>query len=284
MTIRRHPLPQQPASAPPAPDCDLPPPAEAGRVYNPPHPLWGIAFLFCVALALLWGALRTPTAGSWPKSLSIAYAGLCVCLGGVVHFVELVELRHVPAKLGLRRPSLRWMGVALLASAGACFAVATGHPAAGGLRDGTMDTRAHDITMHVPTGTLVAMLALGALWHEGFCRGYAFRALMRRHGFWISAGIAAPLGALLLFFLASIATSRGFSAVTLEVPLAFALSQLFESAQSLWPCVLVRFALLLALFAGAVWPAAVAFVVVWAAMLLAARRASRRMEPESLLG
>ena len=267
MTIRRHPLPPHVAAALDERHCDAPPP-EAGRRYNPPHPIYGIVFLFLVAMALLLGASR----GDGPGPLSrfgCAYAALLVCLCGAVHFLEGVEPSHLPAKLGLRRPPLAWISLGAAASLGAGFAVATGHLGTSGLH--ASQGASHPFS----AAALVAMLGLAALWQEGFCRGYCFAGLMRRHGFVLAATSAGVISVAFTLFLAPMAFAHGSLATSLlELLLSVAQAQLFWSSQNLWPCLLVRVSVLLALFCGAYWPMGAAAAVLWIAAVCVARRAS----------
>ena len=248
------PLPLFGRTAPPP--CDTPP-ADAGSLYTPAHPLYGIVFLYAVSETLLWGA-RTNATGAAART-SFAQAALGICLLGAVHYLEGVDLRHAPAKLGARRISGAWMSVAALAALPAWVALVQGEARAG--RAG-----------------LVTLLgaALAAVWQEGFYRGFVFRGLMRRHGFVLSAAVAATL-------LAGESVLAGVQGRTtpsacvrlgiLELPLSFALCALFGLSGSLWPGVLVRFAVLAAAAApGAVWPLGPVALLLWILLAAIGRR------------
>ncbi|UCE03371.1 MAG: hypothetical protein JSW67_04045 [Candidatus Latescibacterota bacterium] len=225
------------------------PPPEAGRVHKPPHPIFAILFLYVVAEAVLWGALAAVSETN--ARLAIAYAALCFCIVSATHWIESVEMRHVPAKLGLRRTSARWWGIALLVAAPGALTAAASAPApqSGGAWRWL---------------ALLSLLLWGALWQEIFFRGFVFRRLMGRHGFLASAATAAFLLALavLLERAAAAPALPAYSPVValLELPLGFGLCQLFwMNGQSVWPGVVIRVALLAALWiARAVWPFALA--------------------------
>jgi hypothetical protein len=248
VTIRRHPLPPQHAAALSKQNCDTPPP-EAGRLDRPPHPLLGILFLFVLSEAVLFGALGGPHLF---QRLVLSYGALFLCLVGAVHWVERVELRHVPATLGLRLPHWRWLAAASAASLPAWIAIATGHLRLGGEKNQPVEA--------LP---LAAALGLASLWLEGFCRGYAFRGLMRRYGFVLSAGTASLLGvgSFLLPWSFTLSGATTTAAPLLELFLSMSLAQLDWASESVWPCVLIRFSTLLALFSGACWPMAAAAIV-----------------------
>jgi hypothetical protein len=233
--------------------CELPPPHNAGRLYKPAHPLLGILFLYVVAEGVLWGAVAGVSDAV--SRLALASIGLCVFLVAATHWIENVDLRHAAVKLGLVRAGGRWWGVVLLVAAPAAVVIAT---------------ESVDLGSGWQRGARAIVLACAALWQEIYYRGFVFRSLMGRHGFVASAAVPALLLALAVVLEewagSPLHRGRGFAIALLELPLGFGLCQLFwMCGQSVWPGVVVRIALLGALWlAHSLWPFALA-----AALLLA---------------
>ena len=240
---------------PPAPStpaqCDTPPP-EAGRLRRVAHPLFGILFLYVVAEGLVCGAAMRG-AGSAESDvlprLALAYLGSLLLVMAAVHWLEDVEFRHVPAKLGASRPDRRWWAASLIAALPAVIvwvwgATRTGVPPSA--------SRWNDVAM-------AGLIGSAALWQEVFYRGFVFRGLMRRHGFAASACIAAALLGLATV-VEGVAGSplhagRSLTAALFELPLSIALCQIFwMSGAALGPALLVRIALLGASLHHSSWP------------------------------
>lgn len=223
------------------------------------HPLFGILFLYVVAEGLVCGAAMRGSgadAGDVPRRLALAYLGSLLLVMAAVHWLEDVEFRHVPAKLGASRPAWRWWAAALSAALPAV--VVWGWGAARGIPTSTS---------HGNAVGAAGLILCAALWQETFYRGFVFRGLMRRHGFTVSACIAAALlgVATLVEGIAGspLHTGRPLTAALLELPLSIALCQLFwMSGAALGPALLVRIALLGASqYAHSSWPMGAAALV-----------------------
>jgi hypothetical protein len=238
--------------------CDTPPP-EAGRVRRAAHPLFGILFVYIVAEGLVCGAAMRgadAAASEVLPRLALAYLGSLLLVMAAVHWLEDVEFRHVLRKLGASRPAWRWWAAAFVAALPAVIVWV------GGAARGIPASASHG------NGVAAAGLVLGAaLWQEAFYRGFVFRGLMRRHGFAVSACIAAALLGIATI-VEGIAGSplhpgRALTAALLELPLSIALCQLFwMSGAALGPALLVRIALLgAAVCAQSSWPMAAAAIV-----------------------
>jgi hypothetical protein len=233
--------------------CELPAPTDQGRVYRPPHPIFAIAFVYLVSLALLWGALSG--AGEPIARLAVTFMGLCVCLAAAVHWIEGVELAHVPAKLGLSGAPARAWGVGIAAALPGLVWVARAlvvNPAAPG----------EGATEPLPlwgSALRLITLAAAAAWQEGFYRGFVFRSLMRRHGFLTSAMASALLlcVATVVGVGSPLVQGRALQVAAVELPLSLALCALFWlHDQALGPAFVVRVAVLAATWwSGSVWPA-----------------------------
>lgn len=238
--------------------CELPPPSGAGRLYTPPHPIFAIAFVYVVSIALVWGALSRP--GDPSLRLAVVCVGLCLCLVAAVHWLEAVEPAHIAAKLGLSRtPQVLW---AVAAAGTIPGIVATGLALAG--RGGGAGAGAPEWSAG---GAPQAFALLAAtVWTEAFHRGFVFRGLMRRHGFFTAAGTSAVLlaGATLLVTNDLLGASRAALLAVTELPLSFALCALFWlRGPTLAPGMLVRLSVLAAAACSAsAWPAVAAAVLV----------------------
>ncbi len=234
--------------------CELPAPTDQGRVYNPPHPIFAIAFVYAVSIGLLWGA--TSGAGAASPRFAVTFAALVVCLLAAVHWLEGVQASHLAAKLGaVRAPACAWWVAGVAALPGLAWCVG-----GGALRQAGPGNAWPSLVL----GALA--LAAASIWTEAFFRGFAFRALMRRHGFLFSAAVSSVLGGAILPFVLAL---RAGSAPTIlsiacELPLGFALCALFAmSGMSLGPGLCVRASVLAAAWwAASAWPALVGAVIV----------------------
>jgi len=248
--------------------CELPPPTDQGRVHNPSHPMLAIGFVYVVAFALLWGA--SSGGGATLASLGVSLVGQGVCLVAAVHWLEGVDIAHVPAKLGVApAPARAWWAGAIAGAA----ALVTLRRLPSPLPDAIATTTAAGagaIALHV----VVLLLAAG--WTEGFYRGFVFRALMRRHGFLISAAVST-----LLLALATRVTPhpmwsapQAWAVAAAEVPLSLAMCMLFWlHGAALGPVLLVRAAVVAATWTSpSPWPALAAAGVIF--VVLRARRAA----------
>ncbi len=248
------------ASGRPLP-CEPPPP---GTLHRPPHPLLGILFVYAVAAAIFWGALGAG-ADLVPR-LGIAACGLLVFLVAAVHWIEGVELRHVPAKLGLSRVAWRWRLVAAGAALPAWISIAI-----------SLLGSAPRLVDPGRMGVIAVIVMGETFWQECFYRGFVFRSLMRRYGFVTAAGVSAILPALLIVLAGTeghpLYAGHTWPAAFAELVLSFAMCQFFWlSGQKLGPALLVRGALLAAAWlTGPTW-----LPFTTAALLLALGRAKAR--------
>lgn len=243
----------------PAAPCELPAPTDQGRLYNPPHPIFAIGFVYLVSTALLWGALSG--SGDAVSRLAVTFVGLCVCLAATVHWIDGVELAHVPAKLGVSRaPGRAWRVGMLAALPGLAWvgrAVYSGSETSGEAPG--VELRSWSLALR-----LITLLAAAA-WYEGFYRGFVFRSLMRRHPFVTSAAASALLLSTATIIVAGspLVQGRALQAAALEVPLSMALCALFwMHDQALGPAFIVRLTILAAAWtSGSVWPGIIATLV-----------------------
>jgi len=245
--------------------CELPAPTDQGRVYDPPHPLWAIAFVYAVSVALLWGARSGGEASS--ARLALTFGALSICLLALVHWIEGVDAAHVPAKLGaVRAPARAWWPALVAAIPAVVWCLRAWDVVARPVAMGS-------ILSSESWGMRGLSLLLAAAWFEAFHRGFVFRALMRRHGFLVSAATSAALASGVM---ALSAGARGpgaiVSAAAAELPLSFALCALFWlHGQSLGPVLWVRvFVLASTWWAASAWPGLLA--AAWLLVFVRRRR------------